>query len=337
MGPFGYHLPMKSYFEKRISLTNGSGTLFRGFLLLSLSSWGLLACQSATSPGGDELELISIEDSALILPSVDAKALSTEPLETMNSVIKVLDHCLTFHSDEGVAKEQVKDYQRACFSEFDTVLMKSWAFVGATFQLDRFYADAARAHDAIRLALWRNEQPRPSEKLMTESWAQAQSSLARTKERAEEIIQDGEIETAIETRFVGDSETTHSRFLTSSEAELGLLFDQSTRSIFKQGSNPNNVRVKIMEYHLAASKRRLIARTLYILESIKAGELPESYEPLWRNYAARSLNLIRGIKTSLDAQTKKSDKNLSLAKKNKARVGEQYLKWLSGHNALKNQ
>jgi len=296
----------------------------------------IFGCQSGDSSDTEKLELISIEDSALVLPSVDAKALSTAPIETMKSMVKVLDHCLKLHTESGVAKEDVKDYQRACFSEFDTILDTSWKFVGATFQLDRFYADAARAHDAVRLALWRGQQPRPSEKLMKESWDQARSSLERTKERAEEIIEEGEIETAIETRFVGDSEQTHERFLASSESELGLLFDQSTRSIFKQGSNPNNVRAKTMGYHLAASKRRLMARTIYILESIKAGELPENLDPLWRNYAARGLNLIRGIKTSLEAQTQQADKDLSVAKRNKARVGEQYLKWLSGHNALKN-
>jgi hypothetical protein len=295
----------------------------------------LMGCQNNGSSGKLELELISIEDAALILPSVDPMALSTEPIETMKAAVKVLDYCLTLHSEAGVSEELVKDYQRGCFSEFDTVLEASWKFVGATFQLDRFYADAARAHDAARLALWRNQQPKKNEKLMKESWDQAKSSLERTKERAEEIIQAGEIETAIETRYVGDTKQTHDRFLTSSEAELGLLFDQSTRSIFKQGSNPNNVRAKIMAYHLAACKRRLVARSLYILENIKAGALPAELEPLWRNYAARGLILIGGIKTSLETQTQQADKNLSMAKKNKARVGEQYLKWLSGHNALK--
>lgn len=298
----------------------------------------LSSCKEEEAPAA--LEKRDVPPQAMLIDAqllehtpADHKAMTAAFPKIADEALRIVTVCRK--TAEAVHNEQSKpeDFREKCYGPLHRIMQTGIAFEGVAFQTDHLLAALSRCHDAVRIYSWRLKFENKANVLEVGK-KDLDRALGKLEERATEFKETGDVETPIEARFGGDPNSTIERFLNSDKSQLALIYDQLSRSAFKQVENPNYIRDRIIFHRINLSRRRLIVRTLHMKELVEGGLVSEKMGSDWSSYASKGFRFLDSAENGVTKMLKSKPGDDRSFKKEKAKIASDYLDWVDTFEAM---
>ena len=306
-----------------------SAPLLRGFTLLFCL--GSLACSNTT---GHSQEYLPLESGTLEYAPADLSKLTESYGKAIQLAEALQEPCKALLDGElGKIKQQRQKLVDGCFFPLDESVRELAPFTGRHFRVDEYLSSWARLHDSLRILIWRLKYE-SSDEVCREGIEKTTMAWNNLQKIGNSFSPEEGLDPLVEEQILGAPSALLARFLASDQGTTGLLFEQATRTLYMQGTNPNNVRDRTLQHKLSVADARLKIRISVLMQKVNAEEAPKDLGPRLLDYAERTFLLTAGIRNHLAESLKQGKQPKEKMIQWRGEAGALFLNWANAYEAL---